>query len=131
MFVLQMFPASERVVLGGDLLGDLQRAAVHRFQIAFATDQRQLLAVGVVGERLDDVGAGMYELSVQLGDEGRLLEHDLGHECACLQVSTTLELEQVPFGADHRPGCQSIEKFAHLPLLSEVIEIAIVGTIVL
>ena len=116
MFVLQMLPANSESCSAATSLAILQRPAVHRLQITLATDQRQLLAVGVVRERLDDVGAGVDELPVQLGDELRLLEHDLGHERARLQIATTLELEQVPLGADHRPRCESIEKFAHLLL---------------
>ena len=36
--------------------------------------------MGVVGERLDDVGAGMHELAVQLRDRFGMVEHDLRHE---------------------------------------------------
>jgi hypothetical protein len=62
----------------------------------------------VVRERLHNVGPGVDELTVQLGDQERLLEDDLRHEGARLQVPASLELEQVPLGADHRPGSQPI-----------------------
>ena len=88
-------------MLGGHVVGDLQRLAVDRFEIALAPDQRELLAVRVVRERLDDVRTRVDELAVELGDEVRLLEHDLRDECASLQVAAPLELEQVPLGADH------------------------------
>src|SRR5260221_2001073 len=66
--------------------------------------------MGVVGERLDDVGAGMDELAMQLGDQLGGLEHDLGHVRAGLQVAAAFELEQVAFGADDRSLGQSLEQ---------------------
>ena len=68
-----------------DLLRDRERAAVHLLEQVLLVDDLQLLAVGVVRERLDDVGARVHELAVQLGDELRVLEHDLRHERARLQ----------------------------------------------
>ena len=42
----------------------------------------------------------MDELPVQAGDEVGMLEHDLGHVGARLQIAAPLELEQVALGAD-------------------------------
>ncbi len=42
----------------------------------------------------------MHEFPVQFVDFLRMLEHNLGNECAGLDVATTLELEQVSFGAN-------------------------------
>ena len=66
--------------------------------------------MGVVGERLDHVRTGVHELAVQPGDEVGVLEHDLGHVRARLQVAAPLELEQVSLGADHWPRVQPFEQ---------------------
>ena len=43
----------------------------------------------------------MDEVAVELRHDLRVLEHDLGHEGAGLQVPAPLELEDVALGADH------------------------------
>ena len=72
--------------------------------------------MGVVGESLDDIGAGVNELAVQPGDELGMLEHDLGHVGAGLQIAAPLELEQIALGADHRSLVEPFEQ----PLPSSV-----------
>jgi hypothetical protein len=57
--------------------------------------------MGVVGERLHDVGSRVDDLLVQRLHPVGMLEHDLGHEGARLQITAALELEQIAFGADH------------------------------
>ena len=109
----------QRAVLRGDIAGDLQRLAVDRLEVVLAADQRQLLAVGVVRERLHDVGTGVDELAVQLGDQRRLLEHDLRHERARLQVAPPLELEQITLGADDGSLAEPIEEPAHDQLVKQ------------
>ena len=64
----------------------------------------------VVRERLDDVGARVHELAVQLRDELGMIEHDLGDERAGLEVAPPLELEEVALGADHRPRLQALQQ---------------------
>jgi hypothetical protein len=54
----------QRPALGGDILGDAQSLAVDHLQVRLPTDQAQLLPVGVVGEGLDDIGAGVNELTM-------------------------------------------------------------------
>ena len=76
-------------------------------------DRLQLLAVRVVGERLDDVGTRVDEFAVELGDELGVLEDDLGNEGASLQVAPPLELEQIALGADDGTLLEPLEK-AHL-----------------
>jgi hypothetical protein len=90
--------------------GDLQRAAIDRLEIALAPDHPQLLAMRVVGERLDDVRARVHEVAMQLRHDFRMLEHDLGNESACLQVAAALELEDVSLGADDGPFGEAVEK---------------------
>ena len=51
-------------LFAGDLFGDGQGLAVHLFQEVFLADDTQLLAVRVVRECLDDVGAGAHEFAV-------------------------------------------------------------------
>ena len=51
----------------------------------------------------------MHEIAMQLAHDLGMLEHDLGHEGAGLQIAATLELEHVALGADHRP---LVEPFA-------------------
>ena len=66
--------------LVGDLPGDLECGAVQRLDQVLLADDPHLLAVTVVGERLDDVGAGALEVDVQ-GPQGvRVLQGDLGDE---------------------------------------------------
>ena len=43
---------------------------------------------------------------MQLGDQRRLLQHDLRDERSRLEVSPTLELEEVALGADHVAGAE-------------------------
>ena len=50
----------------------------------------------------------MDELAVQGLDELGMLEHDLGDECARLQIAAALELEQVALGADDGSGSEAI-----------------------
>ena len=64
---------------------------------------RNFCTVPVVGERLDDVRAGVYELSVQGGDLVGVIEHRLGNERPGLEVAAPLQLE-VALGAHHRSG---------------------------
>jgi hypothetical protein len=45
-------------------------------------DQPQLLAVGVIGGSLNDIGAGVHELAMQLRDDLGMLEHHLRDERA-------------------------------------------------
>jgi hypothetical protein len=50
------------------------------------------------------------ELAVELGDLLGVLEHDLGHERPGLEIPSTLQLEQVSFGADDRALGESLEE---------------------
>ena len=95
-----MSPAKSAPRLARDGLRDVERAAVDRLEVALAADDAQLLAMRVVGERLDDVRARVDEVAMELRHDLRMLEHDLGHERAGLQVAAPLELEDVAFGAD-------------------------------
>ena len=52
----------------------------------------------------------MHELAVQLRDDLGVLEDDLGHERARLQVATALELEQVALGAQDRALRQALQQ---------------------
>ena len=60
----------------------------------------QLLAMRVIGERFDDVGARVHEIAVDLRHDLGMIEHRFGHERARLHIAAPLELEQVAFGAD-------------------------------
>jgi hypothetical protein len=105
-----MSPGEQRAGLVRHRLRDLQRAAVDRLEISLAPDDAQLLAMGVVSERLDDVGARMNEVPMELRDDLRMLEHDLGHESARLQIAPPLELEDVALGADHGAGFEALHQ---------------------
>ena len=49
-----------------------------------------------------------------------MLEHDLRHERAGLQIAAALELEEIPLGADHRPLLEpGDEAFARHVLYSQ------------
>ena len=69
----------QRAALVRHLLGDRQRLTVERLQDVLLADHLQLLAMAVVGERLDHVRAGVHELPVQLAHHLGMVEHDLGH----------------------------------------------------
>ena len=98
--------------LVGDLPGDLQCGAVERLEQVFLADDPHLLAVTVVGERLDDVRAGALVVDVK-GPEGvRVLQGDLGDELTGAEVATALQFEQEALGADHRPGVQACGRSA-------------------
>ena len=89
---------------------DRQRVAVERLEQILLADQPQLLAMPVVGERLDDVRARVHELVVQLLDELRAIEHDLGHIGPGLEVAAALELEQIALRAQDGPAREPLEK---------------------
>jgi hypothetical protein len=108
----------QRAGLGSDLFRDRKRALVERFELVLATDDPQLLAVRVVGERLDDVGPGVDEIAMDLRDDLRMVEHGFRHERAGLHVTAPLELEQVALGADHGPLGQTLEESPARAILS-------------
>ena len=108
--VLQMLPAKRAPLSRRDLLRDRERCPVHRLEQVLLADQPQLLPVRVVRERLDDIRARVDELAVELGDELRMLQDDLGHVRAGLEVPAPLELEEVSLGADHRAGLELFRK---------------------
>ncbi len=74
----------QRVRLHRHLPGNRQGVPVERLEQVFLADQPKLLAVPVIGERLDDVRAGVDELPMQLGNHLGMLEHDLGNKGARL-----------------------------------------------
>ncbi len=109
-------PGEERPALGCDLLRDRERLPVDLLEQVLLPDDPHLLAVRVVRERLDDVGARAHEVAVQLRDDLGMLEHDLGDEGAGLQIAAPLELEEIALGADHRALVEPLEEpFAHAP----------------
>src|SRR5207237_175567 len=79
-------------------------------EILLASHDLELGAMRIVGERLDDVGAGVHEVAVEALDEVGMLEDDLRDEGAGLQISAALELEQVALGADDGPGGEPFEQ---------------------
>ena len=56
----------ERAGLVGDLLRERERVPVQLLEQVLLADDAHLLAVRVVGERLDDVGARVHELAMEL-----------------------------------------------------------------
>ena len=107
-----MLPASSVPVSRATSFASSSARRLIRSSVVLAADDPQLLAVRVVGERLDDVRARVDELAVQLGHLLRVLEHDLGDERARLQVAAPLELEEVALGADHRPRARRSNRSA-------------------
>ena len=99
-----------RARLIGDSLGDLPRAAIDRLEIAFAADHPEFLSMRVVGERLDDVGARMHEVAMELSHDLGMLEHDLRHESPGLEIASPLELEDVALGADHGTVLEALQQ---------------------
>ena len=98
------------VTLRRDILRELQRAAVDFLQVALAPDDSELVAVRVVGERLDHVGSGVHELPVQLGDGMGMVQHHLRHVGPGLHVSPAFHFEDIPLGADHRALFEALNK---------------------
>ena len=92
------------------LLRDLQRLAIERLEDVLLADDLELLAVAVIGERLDHVGAGAHELAVELAHRLGRVEHDLRHVRPGLEVAAPLQLEQIALGADHRPLGQPLQQ---------------------
>ena len=79
---------------------DRERIAVHRLEQIFLADQTQLFAVGIIGKRLDDVGARTGKIAMKLAHHIRLFEHDLRHERARLNIAAPLQLEEVALGTN-------------------------------
>ena len=100
----------ERAAFFGDGLGEIEGAAVDRLEIALAPDDAELLAVRVIRQRFDDVRACMNEVAMELRHRLGMLEHDFGHECAGLQVTPALELEDIALGANHRAGVEALQQ---------------------
>ena len=69
--------------------------------------------MGVIGERLHNIGPSVHELAMELGDQLRFVQHHLRDERPGLQVTPSLELEEVTLSTDHRPGVQPIDEPAH------------------
>ena len=113
----------ERVRLHRHLAGNRQRVTVERLEQVFLADEPKLLAMPVVGERLDDVRAGVDKLPMELRNHFGMLEDDLGNKGARLQVPTSFAFEQVALGADHDVCCETLQqpllhtdvRFAHQP----------------
>ena len=74
----------------------------------------------VVGEGLRDVGAGVHELTVQLFDDLRVLQHDLGDERPRLKVAPPFTLEKVAFGAHDSAIPQQLEQIRHTILQAPI-----------
>ena len=100
----------ERARLVCDLARQLERTAVQRLEQMLLADDPHLLAVAVVREGLNDVGARVHELAVQLRDDLRMVEDDLGDEGAGLEVAAALALEEVALGADHGSRLETLEQ---------------------
>ena len=100
----------ERAALVGHLAGELERTPVELFEQMLLADDPQLLAVPVVRERLDDIGAGVNELAMELGDDLGVVEDDLGNERARLQVTPPFAFEQIALGADHGALLEALEE---------------------
>ncbi len=105
-----MSPANSAPVSCATALASSSARRLIGSQILFAADDAQLLAMRVIGERLDDVGARMDEVAMELRDRLRMLEHDLRHERARLQIAPPLELEDIAFGADHGTGVETLHE---------------------
>ena len=86
-FVFEMSPAQSVSVSSATSLAISERLPVERLELVLPADDAKLLAVRVVRERLDDVGAGVDEVAVKLVDDLGVVEHDLGNERARLQVA--------------------------------------------
>jgi len=97
------------------LAGDAERRPIDLLEILLPADDLQLRAVRVVREGLDDVGARVHEIPMQRLDEVGMLEHDLRHIRPGLEISASLELEQVTFRADDRTGLEPFEQPGGLP----------------
>jgi hypothetical protein len=91
---------------------DRQGIAVERLQDVLAADDPQLLSVALIGECLDDVRPGMDEVLMQTAHDLRMIDDDLGHESAGLQIAPPLELEQIAFRADDRAFGEALQQAA-------------------
>ena len=52
----------------------------------------------------------MNEVTVELAHDVGVLENDLGYVRPRLQIAATLELEQLPLGADHRTLGEALQE---------------------
>jgi len=93
-----------------DLCRNLQCTSIQRFEQVFLADDAKFLTVSVIGERLDDIGAGMYELAVKLQDFLRVLEDYFRYKRTGLYVAPALQFKQIAFGTDYRTGFKPLEK---------------------
>ena len=100
----------QRAAFVGHCLGQFQRTAIHRLEVVLAADDAQLFAMRIVGQRLDDVGAGVDKIAMQLGDDFRMFDDDFRNECPGLQIPAPFEFEQVTLGADHRACFEALHQ---------------------
>jgi len=100
----------KRALLPGHHLGRGQRLPIHRFEQVLLPDESQFFPVRVVGKCLDDVRAGVDELTMELSDEVRMLQHHFRSIGPGLQVPASFELEEVPLGADHRTSFEPVQE---------------------
>ena len=110
MLVLQMSPAKSAPLPSATDLAISSARRLIGSRSLLAADHPELLAMRVVRERLDDVGARVDEVAMQLAHDFGMLEHDLGHEGAGLQIAAALELEHIALGADHRSLVEPFEQ---------------------
>src|SRR3712207_9351216 len=92
------------------LLREGEGLAVEALEKLHFADDPELLAVGVVGERLDHVRPRVDELAVELRNLLGMLENYLRHEGSGLEVAPALQLEQVALGADNGASIQRSEE---------------------
>src|SRR5207247_6476196 len=71
--------------------------------------RRQLLLARVEGEALQDLGAGVEELLMELLHRCRMFEDDFRGEGARLHVPALLQFEEVPSVAEHGPLVEALE----------------------
>src|SRR4029079_16575573 len=111
----------ERAGLVRDLLREHERISVQLLEEPFLADDTHLLAVRVVGERLDDIGARMHELPMEVGHLLRVVEDGLGDERAGLDEPAPLELEEIALRADDLSLLEALEKSGsgHSPSLGD------------
>ena len=114
----------------GHLAGDLQGRPVQRFEQVLLADDPHLLAVSVVGERLDDVGAGALVVHVQRAERVGVLQRDLGDELAGGEVTPPFELEEESLGADHRACVEAVGQWrvGMRSLMSAALHLSWIGT---
>ena len=93
--------SGDETLVAGDVARDAHGRAVEILELVLEADRRELVAAGVEGQGLEDVGARLAELDVHLPQRFRVRQRHLRRERAGSNPAALLQLQEVSAVAEH------------------------------